>query len=386
MRAALIQRVERPVDLDRLEVRDRTAGPIERVVDEANRRAVQSAKNRIALRLPKAAVDSLEDYFVAPAVYEWPAAVEARPRSSILSLLRELCSKVHSVAFNSKARGLQIGVLGGETTLDPKCFGDEAEPGSDLFVLSAEALLAAAKANASVEIRLFDRQIVSWADLADDLATVAGADIFMKAFVAGGHKSVNRWHRDTSDVLVTMLDGKKRFEVGTFDSPDHSPIDELDVTLAPGDALLLPRSRLHNVTPAGEVSALLSIGLMRYGDWSYRGATPSHLGLTNPRSVLQYRLALRPHVPASFTTVETTTVCQTRMPGGIGVIEQVGEKLRFVAAGKMFETTTDVLRCLSVIHGSGGTTVDEVAAQCGRSPVRCARLIRDLVAVGLVRA
>lgn len=384
MGTELVGRLVEPFDLNRIELCEDRLSDIGRQVSEANRVAVENAKKRLSMRISSTALNSLNAYFAAPTVHLWATDRQYLSDCNTLGLLEQLCSRVHSVALGAKARGLQIGILSYDGAIAPAGLGVRLEPDSDIYFLSPNALWAAAAANASVEIRLFDRQFPSWTGFADDVAAVTGADVFTKLFIAGGSKSVNGWHRDTSDVLVTVLDGSKRFQVGTVDSPDDDPTSEIDIILRPGDALLLPRSRLHNATPMGGVSALLSIGIMRYGDWSYRGASPTHLGLTNPRSPLHYRLALRPHTPPYWKAIDAKSVCRTRIPGGLGVIEHSNGWVKFVAAGQAFEATEDTMHLLAMIHGADGITTAQLSVNSDRSELWCIAVANDLGKLGLI--
>src|SRR5260221_702351 len=151
-------------------------------------------------------------------------------------------------------------------------------------MLFSPARLEAALADGlSLGLRQFDRQFPEWEPVVDDIATVAQADVFTKLFVTGGKESVTDWHRDQSDVVATMLSGRKRFEVAPVQARDGEPPEtEVGADLEPGVALLLPRSRLHCATPLGETSVLLSIGIMRQADWGFRSVAPTHLGLDSP--------------------------------------------------------------------------------------------------------
>lgn len=371
------------IDLNRVEIKREETDDLERQVSNANRAAVQHALHRLESRLPSAALTDLHAYFSAAAFHPWPSE-HARPRVGALELLKELCSNVQSIAVGRKAQGLQIGFLRPGAEIDPATLGTQVEPASDLYLLSPYAIWEAAAANASVEVRVFDRKLTEWAWPADDLAAVSGADIFMKLFVAGGEQSVNGWHRDFSDVLVTVLDGSKRFQVGTVDSPDEHPVIETDVVLEPGDALLLPRFRLHNAIPTGEVSALLSIGIMRYGDWSFRGASPSHLGLGSPRSPLSYRRALHPHVSPYWGAFAAHDCCRTRIPGGIGILEHHDETVKLMAAGQVLEAPAEVVRLLAKVHGADGITVSQLAAESGQPASWCGTLLTEFANLGLI--
>lgn len=373
------------VDLNRVEIHGEQVGGLVEYVGNANRAAIRNARDRLHSQFSSAAIDSLQDYFLTSAFHPWPGDESTRPRRALETLLADLCSRVRSLAIGKKSQGLQVEIRSsGERQIDPHRLGIQIEPDSDLFLLSPEALCGAAAANASVEVRLFDRQCTEWSCLADDLSAVSGADIFLKLFISGGDVSVNGWHRDASDVMVTVLDGSKRFEVGTPDSKDARPVSEIDRVLRPGDAVLLPRSQLHNATPTPEVSALLSIGMMRYGDWAYRDILPTHMGLVRPRSSKHYRLALRPHRTANWGGFDGASACETRIPGGIGIIGYEGDLVRFVAAGEAYDASVDVVRWLASVHRESGRCPATHATGLGRSPTWGTEVARDLAALGLI--
>lgn len=368
--------------LDRIAPLGASHGPLAARIAQANEAARSFARKRLTRHFPDAAIRALDSYFPEPSVHGAESGAAAyRPRLS--DLLDAICLRTHDFRIGEKARGMQIGVLPGAAPIDIDMLGDRVEPDSSLCHPLPEGLAAAAAANASIEIRVFDRHFEAWAEVADDIAAVSGADIFMKLFIAGGARSVNDWHRDTSDVVVTMLDGRKRFQVGTADSADDSPEDEINALLEPGDVLLLPRGRLHNATPAGEVSALLSIGLMRMADWSYRSVSPSHLNLVNPRSPALYRLSLRPHAPPTRGQPGLRDRLRTRLPGGIGLVSEAESETTLLAGGRLWQADPAALDQLLRIHEAEDVTAGQLTG--GNGSDAGLETLGGLIAAGLVR-
>jgi hypothetical protein len=370
------------VGLDGVKLLDPETNALTRSAAAANARAIEMARERLGRRFPAAMLSALNAYFAEPAVHLQGDDQTLAREWTTQKLLEEICARPQAVVFGKKSQGLQVNVIGQTITKD---LGVQIEPESDLYCLDPEAIRSAAEVNASVEVRLFDRQCTSWTQVADDIAVVSGADIFMKLFVAGGEASVNGWHRDASDVVVTSLDGSKRFQVATAESADDAPVCEVDAVLRPGDALLLPRSRLHNATPTREVSALLSIGLMRHADWFYRGSSPTHLGLINPGQVRLYRLSLRPHISPTWAKPGEDLPCRSRMIGGIGIVSHEDGKVAFAAQGQTWEAEPDVVTVLASILGSDGISPAKLSHQVRRPAAWCVDAVNKLADFGLIR-
>ncbi len=335
-------------------------------VEDANNCAVSHAEARLTNVL--ASVANLDKYFPNSEYRQWQNNQDRPQHFTLCGFLNNFCSSVREIAINEKPKGIQVGILSPFRNVESAELGAPIEPGSDLFVLSPDAVCSLAENNASIEIRVFDRQCTGWTPMADDICTITGADVFTKLFIAGGNLSVNDWHRDSSDVLVTVLHGRKRFEIATSESSDKAPVTEIDVVLQSGDTLLLPRARLHKATPCGEVSALLSIGIMRYSDWAYRGIIPSHLAASNPKSPLHYRMLLRSHVPRTSSNMTNNLArWRSRIPGGVGLISCSEERVDFAASGRIYECDALEFRTLLRIHGSDGSLLDDLGREFGDS-------------------
>jgi hypothetical protein len=302
-----------------------------------------------------------------------------RPVVELDEVLASLGGRARSIATGRKAAGLEVELRSPGEPPTAASVGAPVEPGTDVVLPDPARLLDLAEGGASVEVRLLDRQCPEWAPLADDLVTVTGADVFMKLFVSGGGESVNGWHTDGSDVLVTVPWGAKGFAV---QRPERSGEVVVDATLRPGDGLRLPRSWAHCATSADEVSMLVSIGLMRAGDWPYRQIPPTHLGFAGyPRSVDAYRAALRSHTPPTSALRQRgdDEWFRTRAPGGIQVVDEDGGGARLVAGGQLYRASEQVVRVLATIHGerADGEDIDLARADGPR--------VDELVSHGLVR-
>lgn len=350
--------------------------------------AVARVRRRLSGCLSESALDAADQYFEKPGVCEWGDT--ARPEIGPDELFATICGSPRSATVTGKAAGLQIELRSLDEEFELEALGDQIEPGSDVLMLSPQRLAAAAARNTSIELRQFDRQCISWAAFADDVGAVTAADVYLKLFLADGNRSVNGWHRDASDVLVTTIAGAKRFAVADVPpgAPEDSPVPVVDTVLRPGDALRLPRSMLHCATPQEGLSALLSMGLMRAADWPYRQTPPVHLGFPDyPRSTAVYRLCLRSHVPPTRGDLvdDPQALLRTRIPGGLAVSQSHGSDSTFVAAGTLFEANNAVLRTLAIVHGSDGISVENLATATDASLKQCRETARLLVRHGLVR-
>lgn len=367
--------------------RDAVTGPLADLVEHANVAALEHARRRLSSWLPTAALVAPDRYFTTPAAHTWEGT--DRPGIAQGDLFRLIAASPRHVSVSDKAEGLQVEVRTLGNPVEIADVGDPVEPGSSVAVLSPRRLQAVARGNASIELRQFDRQCRSWAPFADDLSAVTASDVHLKLFVADGMRSVNGWHRDRSDVLVTVIHGTKRFAVASAQAPDDLGDEhvEVDVVLRPGDALLLPRNRLHNATPAGELSALLSMGLMRAADWPFRQVPPSHLGFASyPRSPLAYQLCLRSHVPPTPPGAGVSSGLRTRVQGGLALVGSGGGAVRLVAAGTVYEADEAAVRVLAAVHGGEGLDVAAVAERAGLSKEDCATAVDRLMEAELVRS
>lgn len=355
----------------------------------ANRSAVDRAHARLQARVPSRALEVLAAYFPEPEAVPW-SVTNQRPAIDDEELMAEICSRPRSVAIDNKAVGLQLEVRTLGENVDRVDLGEPIEPDSDVVLPLPDRVRRLVNANGSVELRQFDRQCPSWASFADDIATVSGADVYCKAFIAGGNQSVNGWHRDGSDVLVTLAFGSKRFEVASTESDDRAPDIVVGADLNPGDAVLLPRGRLHCATPMTNVSCLVSIGLMRAPDWSYRQVPPTHMGYRSfPRSSQAYRLCLRPHTPPTHTSAGMThrPTYHARMPGGLRLLRSPQQRRHHVAAsGYVWDLSEIALHALLVIHAGGGVDQEVVTSRIPGNAQELGEALDELERDGLVGA
>lgn len=115
-------------------------------------------------------------------------------------------------------------------------------------------------------------------DFARNLGTALGQPLQVNAYLTPAASQGFATHYDTHDVLVLQVDGRKRWRIHPPVLPDpleRQPwggrVDEvcatadgraaLDVVLAPGDALYLPRGWLHSAQAQEESSLHLTVGI-----------------------------------------------------------------------------------------------------------------------------
>jgi hypothetical protein len=334
------------------------AGSLGQAAKAANAGARAAAARRLARWLPPAAVERLGTYFDQSVVFE-PETGWGQPRPFVLGdFIPDLSATPRAIQAAGAGNATQLELRTLEGPSDGADLGWRAEPDASWVVLAPARVVRGLAQGLSIGVRQFDRQFPAWSELIDDIATLSGADIFTKLFLAGGKESVTAWHRDGSDVVVTMLAGTKQFEVAPIGEPDgQDPHVEVSAVIRPGVALLLPRSRLHRATPTGSISALLSIGLMRHGDWAFRSAVPTHLSFDGfPQSPTAYRLMLRPHSPVRASGLQDASsppVWRSRIPGGVIVLRE-GDWVEFGAQGLRFATSPAAFEALLAIHGSDG--------------------------------
>ncbi|MEA2494879.1 MAG: hypothetical protein QOJ29_2790 [Thermoleophilaceae bacterium] len=365
-------------------------GPLGRDAQDAVERARVSAATRLGRWLPVPVVERLGAYFEDAAVHTVGApGANGKPSFELAAFLSHLCARprtVYSAGGDSAAAEVELRTLNGPT--DGTQYGAQPEPDSPRVQFSPTRLARALANGLSLGVRQFDRQFTEWAPIVDDIAAVSGADIFTKLFVAGGNESVTDWHRDQSDVVVTMLTGAKQFDVAPATARDEQDPDiEVGAELRSDTALLLPRSRAHCATPVGSISALLSIGIMRHADWAIRSVIPTHLGFeTNPRSAAAYRLMLRPHVPAALAPdqVEGEDCWRSRLPGGLLVLDESGDIAEVAALGMRVRLAVPALRALLTIHAAGPSTAAEIAEEGSLTESTCQEILKNLVTAELV--
>lgn len=121
-------------------------------------------------------------------------------------------------------------------------------------------------------------------DLAQGLAADLGHPVQVNAYVTPPQSRGFDAHYDTHDVFVLQVAGRKRWVVHRPVTPPPTPAmpwtehpgdveaavaadPAVDVVLAPGDALYLPRGFVHAATALGEVSAHVTVGIH---PWTHR--------------------------------------------------------------------------------------------------------------------
>lgn len=107
----------------------------------------------------------------------------------------------------------------------------------------------------------------------------------------------------------------------------------------------------------------------------------------------RFRHRLGPHAedtnacrsPATWAMEGDVVSYRSRIPGGIGVIVDMGKKISFVASGQIWEAEEDVLALLALIHGLDSITPAQISKETGLPQVWCAEVANELSALGLVR-
>jgi hypothetical protein len=145
-----------------------------------------------------------------------------------------------AMASGSRPKGLEMVVKSVDKSVRAKDLGVPVELDSDSYMLDPCLLKECVAAGGSVELRQFDRLCPKWAEVADDMAMVSGADVYLKLFLAGGGWSANGWHNDSTDVLSTTLFGSKRFQISP---PSDASVASVDHTIEPGDTVRAPWHR-----------------------------------------------------------------------------------------------------------------------------------------------
>lgn len=368
-----------------------SGGPLGTAATDAAASARAAAAGRLGRWLAPAAVEPLAAYLAESAVHDALADADgAVPRFELGEFLDQLCRTPRAVHAAGVGSAAQVELRTTDGPNDGVAYGSQPEPESARILFSPGRLLRALEDGLSLGVRQFDRQFPAWAPIVDDVAAVAGADVFTKLFLAGGDESVTEWHRDQSDVVVTMLAGAKRFDVAPVTARDEpEPEIEVGTELRPGRALLLPRSRAHCATPLGALSALLSIGVMRHADWVFRGAIPTHLGFTTfPPSAAIYRLMLPAHVPAALApgAPDVGRVWRSRLPGGLAVLDESGDTAEVACRGGSFRCSENALRTLLAVHASGERTEAQASSAAGLDPAAAFAMLRELATAELVVA
>jgi hypothetical protein len=360
------------------ESRDATVSAL---VARANAAAKSAAIGRLSKIYTGAALDRPAEYLSTASAHTWRGT--DRPVRDLDHLLGDICSVPRAMASGSRPKGLEMVVKSVDKSVRAKDLGVPVELDSDSYMLDPCLLKECVAAGGSVELRQFDRLCPKWAEVADDMAMVSGADVYLKLFLAGGGWSANGWHNDSTDVLSTTLFGSKRFQISP---PSDASVASVDHTIEPGDTVRVPRGWAHCVTPTGQISALASSGLVRCADWAERGEQPRHLGINGfPISPLAYRLSLRPHVPPSvWVAPEDQDIVRSRIIGGIFLNGRDDGSVTISANGASFVLRPDAFHLLLTVHAAGTTAIGSVCRSAGGDETRTLTILRSMCDSGLV--
>jgi len=335
---------------------------VQHELDEANGGAQQAAAVRLRRMYPSRCIGALGAYFIDANVSS-PDLGQV-PHCDVDSLLSDLCRLPRPMAETLPTGRDLVAKSEEGLGVNPLSLGCQMELDSRHIQLSPSRVAKFVASGGSLEIRQFDRTCLEWAGVADDVARLSKADVYLKLFLAGGSRSVNGRHHDATDVLATTLFGSKVFEIWTDPLPPEG-LPSRSGTVECGGAAMVPRGADHRVTPKGETSALLSAGLMRIGDWIYRGAIPAHLGWKSyPTSAVDYALSLRSHLPnAPWRPGHGQGgSLESRSVGGLHVNHVVGDDVTWSACGATYTMGSDLWHWLLRVHRDGQVPIKELNA------------------------
>jgi hypothetical protein len=400
-----------------------------RQVAAADSAAVDHARHRLASRLPARALDAADQYFPVPDVNPWEGAVRPEPGADVLLLSPGRRAAVASAKVAIELRQFDrqcprwapfaddiATVTGADVVLKLLVADGDPQPAADRLVAAAATAGGGPVTGAGyltgadrrfdpgrrpgpdprfdlddrfgVERLLGPECLVGAGQPAASDRPVSADRLVGPDRLVGRERKTDGWRRDGSDVLITVIDGAERFAVASTEPPDAEPEPELDTVLRAGDTLRLPRTMLHTAQPDAGGSALLSMKLRRVTDWALRHSAPSHLGFRDyPRSLREYRLCLRSHVPPTSAAGwdPATALLRTRIPGGVAVLGVRSSEVTFVAAGSVYRASRSVLRVLAGILAADGIRPADVADVTGVSPRTAGSAVEALLRWGLVR-
>ncbi|MER6447235.1 hypothetical protein DEJ51_29245 [Streptomyces venezuelae] len=381
--------VHRLDEVDRLAIR---AGAVPdglvSLVDAADGTAVERAAERLGLVLGDTVVSGLGQPCEAPALGR-NAGTGLLPGRAEFE--RWLTAEPRLIAGPGTGANADMELRDADGKLPGEHFGNQLEPDSDTFQMDIHRVRRALESGVTLGVRQFDRWYGALAALMDDVVAVSGADVFTKLFISAGTTSVTGWHSDRQDVIALMLWGSKRFQLGSWDTPEGGPASRivLDEVLKPGDCLLFPEGHPHQAVPLGDDSGLLSIALLRHHNWISRNQVPAHLGVAEfPPNEGTYRRLLRSRLPLAADPVQPTdgTHLRTRIPGGIELLGTTPDgRVAFAAAGGVFAADPGTVGLLAAVHMSFPVGLAEAAARSGERQASVERC-RSLIEAGLVIA
>lgn len=369
---------------DHLEkIRPARAHPLLDYLTVVNKEARDHAETRLSRLFPPASLDAIGGYFQNKGLFRRVSSPSVEHRNyGILEALLDDITSVPSIFSTSATDSLNLKIWYPPGQSSFKMLPLEA--GSSAIMANPVEMYTMIKYGASVEVRQMDRHLIQFTPVVDDVAALTRADVYAKLFLAGGSTSANGSHSDNTDVLALLLAGEKYFWV---QSPESGAIGRNDASLRPGDAVRVPRGWRHLVVPSGAPSALLSFGLMRIGDWAFRGSVPSHLGYSGyPTSAMSYSVALRSHIPQRSLAGDGENCLFSRCPGGIVLLEQppLGEVIMVAASGSVFSLTNKAVAILAETHRLAGRPLCDVASAAAVKVQTAREICRELARHGLL--
>ena len=136
-------------------------------------------------------------------------------------------------------------------------------------------------------------------ELVHKLERALGVFAFANAYASWGREAGLDDHWDDHDVFVLQVIGSKRWQIAPPDQPpvatpsSTAPVEfSDDVTMRAGDCLYLPRGWWHRVTPLGQPSLHLTIGMLQPNNRDFLGWLINSLARTP---------LLQGHLPTSMS-------------------------------------------------------------------------------------
>jgi ribosomal protein L16 Arg81 hydroxylase len=178
-----------------------------------------------------------------------------------------------------EARYPAIQLSRGGAYFPPEAFTEEARFGTDVFsgVPNLQRINAEYRAGATVVMPALHRTWNPLAQLCARIESELNHVAHANAYLTPGNTSGFTPHYDTHEVLVLQIAGEKRWRI--YAPPIHLPHRKqpfnplgyslpakpsMEIDLAPGDLLYLPRGYIHTTNTSGTRSAHITVGIAVY--------------------------------------------------------------------------------------------------------------------------
>lgn len=299
-------------------------------------------------------------------------------------------------------------------------------------VINGNKVLAAMTASYTANFSGIDRSNSTLNGLCEHIERLFGCPADASVFLASGRTNSSGLHADTGELLIIPLEGPKHWEVleptvsqplsPRYESGYHGAA-AIDRTIAPGQALLIPRGWPHRVTPVGPTSISATVAFYRdlpatavtaaanravhrpelrrgFGsrpDEVHRAiAAASNAAdeLFSPRtfeSAVARRRAtipLRNHGRLAWSLLDgrldPASTVSFRAPGGVMIAADptTGANSQLAVAGRRISVSSHAVDLLTAVLSSHESSVQELVESRPNEPV--AQLLAQLIADGLL--